>query len=265
MGFERRQSLLRGTVTTEGQVKGNQIVFDVVSSGGAQAQTRGVNGLIPARAEVQVQNTCTLTEWHDLVRKTNFNIESSQGGASGQRASMQMDSMGVINRKIDSQIITALSGATQYAGTTATSLTLDKAAWAINVVLNGDVPLDNNISGLLTPAAYMYLLQIKEVTSDDYVGDRKLENMPVRFRWAGINWIVHTGLPGANTSSETLMVYHKAAIGHGMNMDLQVDAGYDGEQNYSWARTTVFSGAKLMQNGGVCLIRHDGSGYTATA
>lgn len=263
MGFERKQSLLRQTCTTEGVVKGNAIVFDVVDSGSAAAQTRGVNGLIPARGNNDTQYTCTLTEWHDLVRKTNFNIFASQGN---QRAAMQDTSMGVINRKIDDQIITELSNATQYAGAAASTLTIDKVMHAVNVVLSGNVPLDGQVYGLISSAAFGYLMQVKEITSQDYVNAKQLPGMPRQFTWAGVNWIVHTALPGANTSSETLFVYHRAAIGHGMDVaGIQSPVGYDEEQDYSWARCSAFMGAKLLQNSGVCKIRHDGSAYAATA
>ena len=107
--FEAHQSLLREVVTNEADVKGNVAVFLVIGSGGAVAQTRGINGLIPSRSDSNTQNSCTLSEWHDLVRKTNFNIEASQGN---QRAAMQMTSMAVINRKIDDQIITELAAGT---------------------------------------------------------------------------------------------------------------------------------------------------------
>ena len=77
-GFEQRQSLVRQTVTTEAEVKGNSAVFLVADSGAATAVTRGVNGLIPARADNLTQNSATLAEWHDLVRRTGFNLYASQ-------------------------------------------------------------------------------------------------------------------------------------------------------------------------------------------
>lgn len=112
-GFEQRQSLLRNTVTTEAVIKGNQAVFLVADSGDATATTRGVNGMIPARADTNAQNTATLLEQHDLVRKTRFNIFASQGN---QRQIMQETSMGVINRKIDDDIITTLNTGTVTLG-----------------------------------------------------------------------------------------------------------------------------------------------------
>jgi len=108
-GFEQLESLLRSYVTTEAVIKGNQATFLVADSGGATAKTRGVNGLITARGDNLTQPVATLVEWHDLVRKTDFNIFASQGN---QRAIMQKTCMGVINRKIDQDIITELNTAT---------------------------------------------------------------------------------------------------------------------------------------------------------
>jgi hypothetical protein len=262
-GFERRQSLLRQTVTTEGVIKGNSIVFDVIDSGGASAVTRGVNGLIPARTDNNTQYTCPLTEWHDLAKKTNYNVFASQGD---QRAAMQDTTMAVINRKVDDQIISELATGTLYAGTTATTLSIAKALQAIAILGNNNVPIDGNISGLLTPAAWAYLMQVKEVTSKDYVNDTKLVDAPIRFRWAGVIWMVHTALPGNGTANERLFVYHKSAIGHGMDVKgIQSPVGYDEEQDYSWARCSAYMGPKLLQNSGVVSIRHDGSGIAATA
>ena len=72
-GFEDRQSILRATTVQEAVIKGNEAIFLVADSGAATAVNRGVNGLIPARADNNNQFTATLLEWHDLVRKTNFN------------------------------------------------------------------------------------------------------------------------------------------------------------------------------------------------
>ena len=74
LGFEDRQSRLRSTVVTEAEVNGNQAVFLVSDSGGATATTRGADGLLVARDDSHTQNTITMVEWHDLVRKSRFNI-----------------------------------------------------------------------------------------------------------------------------------------------------------------------------------------------
>jgi len=37
--------------------------------------------------------------------------------------------------------------------------------------------------------------------------------------------------------------------------------GYNEEQDYSWARASMFMGAKLLQNTGDVVITSDGSAY----
>lgn len=259
-GFEQRQSLVRQTVTTEADIKGNTAVFLVADSGSASAVTRGVNGLIPARADNLTQNSATLAEWHDLVRKTGFNIESSQG--DGRRI-MQETTMAVLNRKIDSDIITQLETGTQDTGAAATG-SLSLVMYGLAILGNNAVPLDGNISGLITPGMYAYLMQTKEFASVDYVNNKPFESGMTMFRWAGVNWIVHPNLTGKGTNAEKCIMYHKSAIGHATNMGtVQTAVGYDEEQDYSFCRATAYMGSKLLQNSGVVIINHDGSAFAA--
>lgn len=259
-GFEQRQSLVRNTVTTEAEVKGNAAVFLVADSGSAAAVTRGVNGLIPARADNLTQNTATLAEWHDLVRRTGFNLYASQG--DGRRI-MQDTTMGVLNRKVDADIIAALEAGTQDTGTAAT-MSLSLAMCGLTILGNNSVPLDGNVSALITPAAYAYMMQTKEFASVDYVNNKPFEGSLTQFRWAGVNWIVHPNLTGKGTSAEKCIMYHKSAIGHACDMaSIQTAVGYDEEQDYSFARASAYMGSKLLQNTGVVIINHDGSAFAA--
>lgn len=259
-GFEQMDSLVRKTVTTEATVKGNEAVFLVADSGGATAVTRGVNGLIPARADNLNQYTATLQEWHDLVRKTGFNIFASQGD---QRRIMQMTTMGVINRKSDQDIITELATATQDTGTTIPA-SLSLAMRALTILGNNEVPMDGNISALITPAFHAYLMQTKEFGSVDYVNNKPFTGGMTMYRWANVNWIVHPNLPGKGTNAEKCFMYHKNAIGHAVNTgDMMNVVGYDSEQDYSYARASMFMGSKVLQAEGIVVINHDGSAYVA--
>ena len=259
-GFEQRQSLLRNTVVTETEIKGNSAVFLVADSGSANAVTRGLNGLIPGRADNLTQNTCTLTEWHDKPIRTSFNIFASQG--DGRRI-MQETSMAVVNRKIDSDILAQLDTATQDTGAAAVG-SLALVMRAVTILGNNSVPLDGNISGVITPAMYAYLMQTKEFASVDYVNNKPFEGQLTMFRWAGVNWIVHPNLTGKGTNAEKCYIYHKSAIGHAVNTGgLSTTVGYDEEDDYSFCRTSVFMGSKLLQNSGVVVVNHDGSAYAA--
>lgn len=265
--FEQHQSLVRDFVTTEAVIKGNQATFLVAGSGGASAVTRGVDGLIPARADDLTQTTATLSEWHDLVRKTQFNVFASQGN---QREIMQKTTMAVINRKIDSDIITLLNTGTQDTGTASTA-SLQMVVRSQAILGNNGVPFDGGITALITPAFLGYLQMTKEFGSADYVTKKPLDganpnwaDAPGFYRWMNINWITHPNLPGVGTSAEKCFMFHKSAIGHAANKEgMQTPVGYDEEQAYSWARASIDMGGVLLQNSGVVVMNHDGSAFAA--
>jgi hypothetical protein len=260
--FEQRQSLLRGGVTTDGILTGNSFVFLVAGSGGATAQTRGVDGLIQARSDANDQYTLTLAEWHDLVRKTSFNVFASQGD---QRRIMQETTMSVINRKVDQDILAALANTTLTTGALGVKASLNLVAKACTILGNNDVPMDGGLFGAITPAFYWYLMQTTEFASADFTNTKKFDNgVPVNFDWAGVHFIVAQNLVGKGTTAETCYFWHKTAIGHGVNTQgIQSPVGYNEEQDYSWARCSVFMGSKLLQNAGIVKVVHDGSEYVS--
>lgn len=265
-GYEQHQSLLRDLVTTEAQFKGNQAVFLVADSGGAAAVTRGVNGLIPARGDDLDQLTCTLGEWHDLVRKTGFNVFASQGN---QRAIMQMTSQAVLNRKIDSQIVTELNTGTVTIGSSSTLPSVSLFQNGVVKLQNASVPWDSNISLVCQPAFLAYLEQAPEFSNAQYVEMRPYagstaswRDKPMAYRWRSSLICVHPNLPGKGTSSEKSFLFHKSCIGHAADTSgLQTPVGYNEEQDYSWARASMYMGAKLLQNAGCVVVTADGSAY----
>lgn len=264
--FEQHQSLLRETVTTEAVIKGQQAVFLVAGSGGAAAQTRGLNGRIPARNDNMSQNTCTLQEWHDLVRKTGFNVFASQGN---QRAVMQMTTMAVLNRKIDELIINQLNTGTVTIGSSSTVPNVSLFQNGRVKLSNASVPWDSNITLLCQPSFLAYLEQATEFANAQYVDVRPYagenpswKDKPMAYRWRNCLIIEHPNLPGKGTTSEKSFLYHKTAIGQAMDTSgLQSPVGYDQEQDYSWSRASAFMGALLLQNTGVVVITADGSAY----
>lgn len=265
--FEQRQSLLRNAVTTESVISGNQATFLVAGSGTDEAVTRGVNGLIPAKADTESQLTATLKEWHDLRRKTRFNVFASQGN---QRAIMQMNTMAVINRKIDNEILTELATGTVTTGAAVTA-SVALVAKAKTILGNAGVPWDSNIFAVISPAFEGYLMQTKEFASVEYVNGKPSVNadpawrdQPRMFFWYGVNWITHPKVSGVGTASESCFMWHKTGIGHAVDTGgIQSPIGYDEEQDYSWARCSAFMGSKLLQNTGVVEIVHDGSALSA--
>lgn len=261
--FEFTTSMLRATTTTEMMRQGNEAIFLVAGSGGAEATTRGVNGLIPSRADDLTQLTCTLQEWHDKVRKTRFNVFASQ---SDQRKIMQETSAAVINRKVDDIILTELNTGTVNTGTAATaSLALVTKAQTILGNADVDIEQEENMYGVISPAFRAYMLRDDSFASADYVEVKPLVGPAKKMlRWAGVNWIVHSRVPGVGTSAEKCFLFHKNAIGSAMDTkDIKAETDYNSEDDYSWARSSIFCGAKLLQNSGVVVMNHDGSALVA--
>jgi len=270
--FGQRQSLLKETTTKESMVKGNQATFLIASSSGT-AVTRGVNGLIPSSDNNNTQTTATLVEKHDLREMTGFNIFQSQGD---QRAIMQMNTMSVINRDIDQVLLTELATTSLDTGGAATaSLTLISKAMA-QLQING-VGMDGEIYAVVSPAFMLYLMAIASFASADYVTVKPFVNFPGWnassekrsgqgwYDWMGVKWIVSNQIGGIGTASETCLMYHRSAIGHAIDTKgIDSAIGYDDKQQMSWARCSVFHGAKLLQNAGVVRMIHDGSAFVAT-
>jgi hypothetical protein len=262
-GFEQGASKFMGAAVTEAVISGNTAVFLVADTGDAEAVTRGTNGLIPSRADNLSQNSCTLSEWHDKPRRTKFNIFASQG--DGRRI-LQEGTRKVLNRKIDDLMITALSAATNDTGTSATA-SLALFAKAIAILGNEDVPVEeeDNMFCAVSSAAIAYLTQVPEFNSADYVDVKGFNGSPMKMRrWMGVNFFQSNRLSGRTTSTELCLMWHRNAIGWAADIEgMDVDADYNREEAYYWARASINAGAKLLQNGGVCVINHDGSALVA--
>lgn len=257
--YEQRQALLRNTVTTESIVQGREATFLLVESN-RSAVTRGPNGLIPANNSEQSQVTVSLKEAHDLQQITRFVDLTVQGD---QRRIMQETGRTVINREVDDEIIDALSDATTTVGAAAV-ITKPIVNEAMTRLYNNFIENDGQIYGIITPAAWAYLTDIDKFASADYVTDRPIMSGVETRRFMGAIWVVHPRLPGVGTSSATMFLYHRSAIGHAMHMsDVQAKVGYDEEQDYTYARHSVFHGAKLLQNAGVVKILHDDSALSS--
>lgn len=265
--FERDKTTLRECTTRESMINGRQAVF-LVAGSGSNATTRGSNGLIPATPLDLNQNTVTLAEAHSLKNMTGFNLFAGQ---SNQRAIMQDMTRTEINRAIDDAIIAALNTGTVDANSAAQIFTKSLATHAATLLWNSNVPNDGNAFGLLTPAAWGHMSDIEEFGSDLYAdGKPNIAGTPpmgAPFKlWQGIKWFMHTGLAGKGTSDAKCIVFHKNAIGYAYSSgEIMAAADYEEEQDYSWARASVYHGSLKLQNSGIVIVHHNDEVYTASS
>lgn len=261
--FEQRTTPLKAMTTKETMKNGNSVKWLISGSGSDTAVTRGVNGLIPYGTSTNSQVEGTLVEKHAPYEMTGFNIFASQGD---QKQIMQMNSMAVINRTIEDEIIDAISGGTNDTGTAATaSLAMVMKARSILRRNNVDLSNGNDIFGLMSPAFEAYIMQTPEFASKDYVNVSRYDGSTVSMlRWANVNWYVTNRVSGVGTTAEKCAIWHRSAVGFACNVgEESINIGYDEKQDISWSRATIYQDAAKLQNAGIVIMNHDGSAYEA--
>jgi hypothetical protein len=263
MAFQQERSLLSMTTTKESMMNGLTATFLVNGNATDTAVTRGQNGDIPYNSPTNSQVSATLVEKHAPYSLTGFDVFASQGN---QTEGMRRQSIATINREIDLTVLAELANATQDFGTG--TLELKTITGAVAALGNQFVQVDdiNNMFGVLSPAAYNYLMQTTEFTSADYVDVTMFNGATKRMlNWGGVNWIVSSLVDGLATTTESLYVWHRDAFGYAINMgEDQIAAGFNEEQQRSWSLATVYHAAKILQNTGIIKITHDGSEIVTT-
>lgn len=258
-GFEKRRSVLSMSVTTEANVRGNEAEFLVADSGGATAVRRGTNGLIPSRNDNNTQTTVTLQEWHDKVRKNDFDVTSSQGD---QRRIMQESCMSVINRTIDEQIYDALDQSSLDWNSGSAAAATVPLVLKTKATLKKNYATDGDVFAVISSMFHAQLMTNNRFTSADYINDKRFEDRGVSkdqaFSWLGVNWIVDDEMPGVGTAAAKCFMYARSAIGHAAHASgMQTFAGYDEEDGYSFVRASIGMNAGLLQTSGVVEMLHD--------
>jgi hypothetical protein len=253
--FEQRQSYLRDSTTTEAMVKGSSAVFLVTGKADTMKE-RGVDGLIPAANETDSQITVNLKEMHHRATVTGFDIF---GGQSDRRRILQERGMKAANKEIDDVILAALDATTTtYNSGNAITLSYGKLVDILSELYENEVDNDGMLTCVWSPKTYARILTFAQATSIDYINSKPVVEGPQPFRFLGAMHIMHPRVPGVGTSSAKNFVYHKAAIGHAIdNAGIKTDIGFNGEHDYSYARHTVYHGAKILQNSGVIEVTTD--------
>lgn len=254
--FQRGETYLKDTVTKETVIEGHSSATFAIAGQSSGMTERGANGLIPTRNATDRQVTLPLREMHTLENQTKFNVFTAQGGHL--RAAMRTRSRLDAVREIDDEIVRALDTATNvYNSGTAITMTLSRMVDIVSELWEGNV--DERVTFLHTPKSWARLLTMPNFTSSDYV-DRKplMQEAPRPVIYANAWHMMHNGLPGRTTATAKMYVYAKSAVGHALATgEIDVAAGFNDEQAYSWDRATIYHRAAILQQAGVLEITHD--------
>ena len=251
VAFQRGETYLKSRVSEEVMISGLNAKFAVQGAAGRMSE-RGVNGLIPSRNRTDTQPSITLKEKHSKETQTSFNVFTAPANL---RQAMQNAGALAAAREIDYTIIDALATATNsYNSGSAVTQTFGKFVDELSTLWNNDVMAGQEITCLWTPKTWARLLTINQFVSADYIDSKFLSGLAADKPkwWLGAMHIMHTGLPGKGTNAASNFIFAKGAVGHAVAQgEIQVAAGYNDEDDYSYSRHTIFDGATILQQAGV--------------
>lgn len=262
--FQRTGSYLKDTVRFRPDVVGSSTTFQKIAAGVATTKAR--HGTITPMNQTHTAHEATLSDfyagdWVDRLDEAKINIDERDAIAkSGAMA---------LGRKVDSQIITLLAAANtdNVTGTDPTS-TGNTRAIMLEMIQNlfaQDVQNDGQVYGMLSPQMWARALLIQEFSSSDWVGTNGLpftEGIPTGglFKsWVNTKWVMHTGVTGSNTATESAFVWHKDAIGYGAGKHAGNVAGRNAvAADITWHGDRASHFVNHMMSGGGVTI--DGNG-----
>ncbi len=249
LAFQQTGTKLRSTVRTKNDVKGSSTTFQKVGRGTATTKAR--HGLVPVMNLDHTPVECNLYDfyagdWVDELDELKTNIDERRVVASAGAYAL--------GRKSDELIINELNQATENIAVADTGLTKLKILSALEILNTNDVPDDGQRFAVVGVHQWNELLNMKEFSNADYVGDSYplLKGTESR-KWMGINWIMHNALP-LSGDDRTCFIYHKNAIGHASGCDVKTDITWHGERAAHFISNCMSQGAKLIDNTGVVKI-----------
>lgn len=251
LAFQQMGTKLRSTVRTKNDVKGSSTTFQKVGKGTATTKAR--HGLVPVMNLDHTPVECVLSDfyagdWIDELDEIKTNVDERRVVASAGAYAL--------GRKSDELIISELNQATVSVAMGDTGLTKAKILSALELLNNSDVPDDGQRFAVVGVHQWNELLNMKEFSSAEYVGDTYplLKGTETR-KWLGINWIMHNALPfDEKTKSRNCFIYHKNSVGHASGCDVKTDITWHGERAAHFISNCMSQGAKLIDNTGVVKI-----------
>jgi hypothetical protein len=148
-------------------------------------------------------------------------------------------------------------GATPSINPTA-PLSTDLAFDTLTALRENDVE-DDSLYGVISPRGYQQLIQedANNVTSIDYFADgerynnmKPYVNVPQMFKWLGITWMVHNGLP-LNGTDRSCFVWSRDSVVLSINDDIKTRTDYLPKE-VGWLTVTTLSMGGVVRDSEGC-------------
>lgn len=251
LAYQQQGSKLRNTVRSKNNIIGASTTFQKIGKGTASTKAR--HGLVPVMNLDHTPVECSLYDyyagdWVDGLDEIKTNIDERRVIASAGAYAL--------GRKTDDLIIDSLKNATEEVGDYSTGLSKDLILSAFKTLNENNVADDGARFAVVGAHQWNELLNISEFAGSDFVGETYpwLKGTETR-KWLGIVWVMHTGLPLANTSERDCFIYHKTAIGHASGQDVKSDVTWHGDHAAHFVNNSMSQGAALIDTDGVVRIK----------
>ncbi|MCP4393339.1 MAG: hypothetical protein GY804_03585 [Alphaproteobacteria bacterium] len=253
LAYQQTGTKLRSTVRSKDSIVGATTTFQKVGKGTASTKDR--HGLVPTMSLDHTPVECTLQDyyagdWADALDELKM--------GSDERKTITEAGAYALGRKSDELIIDALAASTTEIGDYSTGVTKNLVLQAFEQLNANDVPDDGQRFGIVGVHQWSELLNMPEFSDADYVGDQYqwLKGSESR-RWLGIIWIMHNGLPVADTDNRDCFIYHRSAIGHAVGQDVKSDITWHGDRAAHFVSNSMSQGATIIDTNGVIKLKLD--------
>lgn len=250
LAYQQMGTKLRSTVRSKSGVIGASTTFQKVGRGIASTKSR--HGIVPVMNLNHEPVECLLQDyyagdWIDSLDELKTNIDERRVVASAGAYAL--------GRKTDELIIGAMKNATASIGDYTSGLTKELVLSALEVLNTNDVPDDGRRFAVVGVHQWNELLSMDEFVSADYVGGATpLLNGAEARKWLGITWILHNGLPSANTNRDCF-IYHSSSIGHACGQEVKTDISWHGERAANFISNSMSQGAVLIDTDGIVRVK----------
>ncbi len=248
IAYQQQGTKLKPTVRCRENVTGGTCVFARLGTAKANKKTRHekivTSNISHDTADCILEDFYT-GDWVDRLDELKTNID--------ERRVVALVGAAALGRKTDELIIAELKKATTKI-TDDTPLTKQKIFAAIELLNKENVPDDGNRFAVIGVRQYSELLNLKEFTSSEFVGDNLpfLQNAEIK-RWLGINWIIHNDLP-LDTNKRACFFYHKNAVGLATGANIKTDITWHGDRASYFIANSMSCGATIIDDTGIVKI-----------
>ena len=253
--YQRQGAKLPETIRKKPGIVGEKVRFQKITTE-AEAEEGARHGDFPTQELTHGYSDATITNWKAGMKVDEDDLEKIN---IDERQALYKSGAYCIGRKVDSLIIAAADLTSIFTGDYSAPMSLAVILAGLDLLNAASVPDDGDRFGLLSSHAWLEMMCYEQFSHADWVGPNGLawtQGIKVK-DWAGVKWLMHTGLPVASSDNRTCFLYHRSALGLAQNSEIKARIEWDPRADLWLIKHKVGAGACLIDEKGVVELRVD--------